>query len=385
MINKNSITNVNIKKINIYIYCIFLMLSIFLDSMYNLPNFLFNLRTYLIILLGIISLFFTQHTLEEYIILTIGIFITGVGIIQNPNLPNDYFLMVLIFFCFSNINPKKILIYSSWTCGISLAIIFLSAKMGIIPDLIFNTDGIVRHAFGMSYSLHFAAYIFYILAAILLLKKRGSFWYLFILVIIGSWISTNVNARNDAIGIFLLALIELVRIYNPKKVLRIATLVLSYIVGIGCFLSIFITRFIPYNSNLFFILNKIFNSRLQLQYELWNFYTPRLFGQFVYQQGNGGFEGLATNRMFYFYIDNSYAKLLFISGILFLLFFSYISIRMFTKFNKLNLYIAQLVILLIFVNGISEDSLITIGINFFLPIFFSRINLLKKNFDGIEV
>ena len=64
-------------------------------------------------------------------------------------------------------------------------------------------------------------------------------------------------------------------------------------------------------------MDELFSGRLSLQYILLEYYSPLLWGQNITQQGFGGEQQTVNN---YFYIDNSYARILFMYGIIFFLF-----------------------------------------------------------------
>lgn len=195
---------------------------------------------------------------------------------------------------------------------------------------------------------------------------------------ITAWILNSVTgARNFSIAIILLAIIILIKksilLYGKALFFKITiciTLVLSLI-------SVFITKFIPYYSSTYYELNKLLSGRLSLQYTLVNDYQPKLFGQYIYQSTSqtGGY---------YFFIDSSYAKLIFISGILFTILYYFIVIRQLFKLVDLNLYILVLVFIVILITGFVQGSAIGVSANIFIPLLCVRANLFEEDFKNNE-
>ena len=127
-------------------------------------------------------------------------------------------------------------------------------------------------------------------------------------------------------------------------------------------------------------MDELFSGRLSLQYILLEYYSPLLWGQNIPQQGFGGEQQTVNN---YFYIDNSYARILFMYGIIFFLFLMMtLGFRIY-KYGTKRAYMLGIILLIILVSGISADSFSLLTQNMLiLPLFF--INDKSVNYlDGI--
>ena len=155
------------------------------------------------------------------------------------------------------------------------------------------------------------------------------------------------------------------------------SLVSIFIVYSICFISVFITNFLPYYSNTYVLLNQLFSGRLGLQYTLNNFYHPTLFGQTIPQVGFGGASTAISN---YFYIDNSYVRLLFMNGIVLTILVLCLISRLIFDLYKLDLYKQVYIILIIMISGITEDSFVNGAINIFFYILLTTFINLRNSF-----
>lgn len=80
----------------------------------------------------------------------------------------------------------------------------------------------------------------------------------------------------------------------------------------------------------------------------------------------GGQVGQVYN---YFYIDNSYLKVLFIGGMIFFIFFTFTLLWRLWTLLKFKDWVLFFVFLIAILNGITEDSLIKPGLNLLIPLF----------------
>lgn len=382
MIKKNINSNLYIENTIICLYCLFLIISVFNISMFHVPNAILSIKNILILVIPFISFVFTKHTMESYILSFIGVAITLIGLIlDNRNTPY-YLFMVLTFFSMSNISAKKFLKYTALACALALFVIFISSLLGIIPNLLFVRNGKIRQSFGTIYPLTFGSYIFYICSALGLVvsNKKNCQWVSLFLIFIAILLNSTTGARSDVIALIGVAIVILLKkITLPNIFGKIVNLLAIIICGLGV-CSVYITKFIPYLSPLYISLDKLFSGRLQMQSTLLEYYSPKWFGQYIFQVGNGGYEGLDPNRIFYFFIDNSFTRLIFVAGILFTIYYLFLLIRRIWILDKNGYVILSLVFLIICFNGLTEDSMINIGVNLFCPLMLMGESSFEENF-----
>lgn len=180
-------------------------------------------------------------------------------------------------FALSETNIKNFLYVLLFTTLSCLIVLMILSKMDVISNLIFYRGSQVRNSFGMHYPLVFSGYIFECCAAASILYDRIRPYILsiiFILVVI--WMDKFINARNDEACILLfIFMIFIIKVFS--KFLK----VISYrLLGFSSFLilfSIFISELLPHSSKLFYVFNDLLSGRLQLQYDLFNYYSPTIF------------------------------------------------------------------------------------------------------------
>ncbi|MDB6264720.1 hypothetical protein [Lactobacillus amylovorus] len=367
---------IEIYQIIVFFYSLIVMTNIFIRSMFNFGSTLIQLRYVLVIGIFILSLLFEQCTTREYIWLIIGV-VCSICTFQKENV-----LLILILFSLRNVPVKKLLTAIVFSIIISLCIIILATKLNIIPNLIFYRDNLQRYSLGTQYPLIFSSYVFSMSAAILLVNKHRFNGRLIIVYgVIILLLEHFTHSRNDEFCIFLLILVicqQRLSINIKKCIVRIL-----YVLTLSLILfSIFISNIFSYTSDMYIFLNNLFNQRLGQQYILFRNYSPKLLGQYIPQQGSGG---MAQNINNYFYIDNSFVRLLFMSGILFSFF---IMCTIFVQLFKLiqnDLFTISLVLMIILINGVFADSFSSFTLNLLMPLFYISLYQIKQlNSDVIN-
>lgn len=371
-----------VKKIILILYIISLSLGVYSNSMFSWANNAGAMRRLLIFLLGILSLVLLSHTLKQYVFFIIGIGITGYSfIIKHASI--EYLIIVIIIFSLSTIDPKTILKFSIIFIFLNLLVLVICSKIGWIPNLLFYRDGTLRQSLGTIYPLAFAAYIFFLCGGYVAINqgKDKILLQIFVLILASTFLFKVNGARNDSI-LTLLMIGSVLSVYIPKRFNKFISTISAVTVFFLSVLSIFITIILPYTTNLYNSLNIIFNGRLQFQYMVFNYYRPHILGQLIPEIGLGGSQAPVLN---YFYIDNSYTKLLFMAGIAFTVLMYYILITLVRRLIKKDMYKLVYIILIIILAGIVEDSFINSSMNIFLTMFMTSGYLLSDSFKEIKL
>lgn len=367
-----------VTNILLFLYCIILIMGVFTVSTVSFASKLAIYREYVIILLGFISIILQKHSIKQWIWFGIGIGICGFSYLFSYNYV-DFLFFIIIAFSMSTLSPKRLLIYSVCAIFISLFSVYLLSSLKIIPNLLFYRDNIVRQSLGTMYPLTFAGFIFFCCAGLIVINPN-SFkikWLITFILLFGCLVVYKINgARNDALNIVLLIICSFSNTISDK-VNDILCKILSAIVFGVAFLSIFISQLIPYTSNLYLEINNLLSGRLQLQYTLLSIYKPRLLEQNIQQNGLGGTTGTVMN---YFYIDNSYVRLLFMGGLLLFLFLGLTLFIFVCKMINYKLYLLVYVTLVVIICGITEDSVVSTITNIFIPMLLMDDNIILKDF-----
>ncbi|GEP18440.1 hypothetical protein [Pediococcus pentosaceus] len=371
-------TSKNEKSINFDNFFIVLYELIVLTGILQVSMFRYSVSTSFLskIQLGIASILFLiallkKHTLYEYIL---GGGFVAIAIINFLHTGYyTYVLLGLIMFSMKEVNVKKLLFATLFTILIGITIIFSLSEIGKLPNLVYYRAGIARQSFGMIYPLSMSTYVFFISVCITLLFRKKKIITVTILLILGylSYIATG--SRNDAITIILLAIIVVWDSWL-EKISLLETNFLSIIIIMLAVLVNFVTELVPYGTRLYDILNALLSGRMNLQDTLLNSYGVNLFGHYIIENGNGGYEG-QERILKYFYIDNSYARLLFLGGLLLFIMVMVIFFWRISTLSREGFVVVALVFAVVCINGFTQESLQSPVTNILVPL------LLKKTAD----
>lgn len=367
----------NINEIMLDLFAIIIFCGILTYSMLPFAGSFIKVRYGLIILLFILSLLTQKHEFNQWVLFIIGIIIITISLLLK-GIGLDYLFMIIAMFSVSTISPKKLMEYSAKVIFLTLILLAIVSYFGIIPNLTFSRDSVFRQSLGTIYPLTFAGYVFYGIAAWLTFKDPKNISIKKVLIIAASALIVFkiTAARNDTIAILLL-LIVMVLNHIRDSYNKVFILIFTGVTFLSVIFSVFITIIVPYYSNSFNFFNSLFNNRLGLQNTLLDYYSPKLFGQIIPQVGAGG---TIESFGYYFYIDNSFARLLFMFGIIFSIFFLFLLLNFICKLINLKIYKLTFIILIAMLSGIFEDSFINPVVNIFLYLLLVNKNLLVKDF-----
>lgn len=334
-----------------------------------------------IILIFVLTLFFKKYTLEQAIVGFSIIIVSLLGWIFN-GAPKNFLFMSLLIVAGSLLDSKKVIEITGVTSFVALAFVFILSKFNIIVNLTFIRDGIERNSFGMTYPLQFASIVLYglIMLSMVYFKSRSNYKWAIALIIIALVLNRYTNARNNVLcllGVAVLFCINFNKIPHIKEITNSSLI----IVNVLALITVFITKIFPYGTDAFFKLDNFFSNRLKLQAILFDRYSPRLFGQDIFQVGYGGQTQVVRN---YFYIDSSYTRIFFMAGIIFYILIMYISCRLVVTLSKLGLYRQAWLIMIILINAITENSFSCLGLNLLLPIMLCSETNLKQGLISVK-
>lgn len=318
-------------------------------------------------LMVVMATFFFKRSLDQWLVFLIFTLFAALNFQKTGN--TQYLLFISVVFGFSGIKNKKVFQVSLCTSIALIFFIFLMSKLGFIDNLSYIRGGYMRQSFGLIYPLTFSSYIFFICCLFVVsVDKINSYVEAAILVGTALLVLRYTNSRNDALSIILLALALLINKLHPiikEKLINIGILIMPIV----AFFSVFVSKIISNNSPLRGIVNSIASDRLYLQDELFNYFSPKLFGQVIAENGNGGLEGKNV-ILGYFYIDSSYTRIFFLGGILIFIVYVLIWMRGVRK-QKLNSnYLISFILFIIWINGITQDNAQNAIFDFMMPILF---------------
>lgn len=253
-------------------------------------------NTILAILVGAGFLFIVCKQAHELDPFFMYIFIIGAYKIDYKQLLNKYILVVLSL----------------------LLLVYIATVMGLVANNVMWREGagVIRAGLGLATPSDLAAHVFYLMLAFALVRNFDfSRQELLFMMIIAVLIYAITNSRLDALLMLLLLLVSYFRrsIFKLFKFLGLkGTSLIVVIYALG---DLLLTYFFDPYSPIYAQIDSWLSRRLFFGKMAFEKYPLHLFGQYIYQNGNGDPRGFVV----YYFIDSAYVQALMMFGIIFLL------------------------------------------------------------------
>ncbi len=253
-------------------------------------------NTILAILVGAGFLFIVCKQAHELDPFFMYIFIIGAYKIDYKQLLNKYILVVLSL----------------------LLLVYIATVMGLVANNVMWREGagVIRAGLGLATPSDLAAHVFYLMLAFALVRNFDfSRQELLFMMIIAVLIYAITNSRLDALLMLLLLLVSYFRrsIFKLFKFLGLkGTSLIVVIYALG---DLLLTYFFDQYSPIYAQIDSWLSRRLFFGKMAFEKYPLHLFGQYIYQNGNGDPRGFVV----YYFIDSAYVQALMMFGIIFLL------------------------------------------------------------------
>ncbi|MDL2058283.1 polymerase [Limosilactobacillus reuteri] len=284
-------------------------------------------------------------------------------------------LMVMVAYILSakNIEFTKIVKRYFDVNFVMLIGVSIYSLLGIIKNLGFERNGIVRQALGIDYPTDLAAYVLYLALAYCFLKYDHLRWYnYFGLLFLAFILNLITNARLDVYTLVLSVIIFIIAKRAQHTQNNFSRVIVSNFWALSLvlpYIYLLLTYYYNPSNRIFSKLNDLLSGRLLFGHVALSRYGITMFGQHIQEQGWGGVQGLKifkTAQFKYFFIDSTYIRLLVIYGVILAAFIVttlvIISVRETLKHN----YVFPAIILIITISSLIDQHLIEITYNPFL-------------------
>lgn len=197
---------------------------------------------------------------------------------------------------------------------------FAASQAGIIEDLIYSQ---VRHSFGIVYCTDCAAHVLFLMLIFLMPRiERMRPWY-YAPLVFGVFYMYFTHAKTDIMCALLLIagtlLYHLSVRWKGRRIWRIPAAVLCFSFPVSAFLSISAALFVdtgdPGVCAVLDSIDKSLIKRLEMSRRAFEENPVNVFGTKISEHGFGGTTSGFTGWEDYFFIDNSYIRLLMFGGI----------------------------------------------------------------------
>lgn len=355
--------------------------SLLLGTMFSWAPHAIYLTRIGIVLCLVKSLFIDKFTPKQFWCYMICL---GSAILSYDRFRHEVLLMIPFIFAAKDIDFKKILRTYFWTVLLLMLTVNVLTLIGKIPNLTFFRDGKTRVSYGFTYPTLEAAHIFYFVLAYTVYKKFKLNWIQDIIIaLLGYFIIVKGDARLDGYMTFAILFVVIFK----KLIFKLLSKLNNFIPAILTLTVIVGFLMLSHNYNAMnpieFKLNSLLSNRLNLTQQGLLEYPVKLFGQHVQMQSFAGYAGLAMTQTSwlvknYFYIDNSFAQVLLINGlvlfVIVLLVFFYNS----WKFMKEEKFSFVIVLIFLAITGSIESYVLQFSYNIFAVMILANLQYWEK-------
>ncbi len=277
-----------------------------------------------------------------------------------------YFDLVIILICAYGISLVPFFQRCLIVITAMVTLVVICSLLGFIPNNHVLQDGRYRAFLGFNWVTSLSQYFLYIVALIIVVRKRVSTVFLVILQLINFLIYQQTGTKSPFYLITLCILIWLLLNLNVNVFLhKVIELLLSLIMPISVMIIIFLSK----NVSRFWSLNILTTGRLYLNNTALQSYPIRFLGQEILMNNRTDLLGTA-----YSYIDSGFLQFLLNFGVLmYILVYVLVALVLHSMYLKRNQFYI-LALTLIILNGIFDPQFIQPYFN----VFFVSLSILYK-------
>lgn len=313
------------------VFCSFYDTTTF-KSVMDISVIYFCARIYMILAIAIKCICIDRYKIKELLIIAVVVLIGIVSTLTSQRAALFEYIVLMVGT--RNVKAKRI-IKAYLVISVPVMILaFICSNFGLIVDFTSTRRGadIIRHSFGIVYTTDFAAHIFYIILAVLFIKKKTKRYDLIIILGVVYFIDRNCNARLSEVmilfsGVLFYILDHKRKILDNKIFFKIVKLCGFLFAGLTFILA---NMYNIKNPIMVYIDETFFNGRFFIAKRVIDMYGFSLFGQKIMMQGDGYKTYSYDARLGTTYIDSAYLQIALLYGIVFLLLIL-ISINIYSK------------------------------------------------------
>lgn len=260
------------------------------------------------------------------------------------------------------------------TISVSLLITIISAKIGLLLGLTIGRtdDTVIRYALGTVYPTDLAARTFYLQLMYVVLRKFkltipefiAGFAFSIMMYII-------TDTRVDAALMIATLFIAIGYKYAMSILDFLGNKVLILLGMLSVFGMIGLTYIYTPKIGILRIVDKLLSTRLQNGHGAFENYNVTMFGQYIFQQGNGG---LHTKPFHYFFIDCTFIRVLMMNGLVVFMLFMWGLCYMLKRFMNNRAYSLVWALILIVISSLIDHHMTELSFDIIFLAMFSNIS-----------
>lgn len=345
-------------------FFIFVMHRILWQSLYTnvLPNRIFSILNYLCLLFVFASFITFGNTIRKKELLIYGIFLIFALLVVQAGYSSRYLTMFLLIIAAKNIDFSKAIKVSLCGTVLSLTLVLIGCKAGILQDLVWSHYGIgsQAHGLGFTYYSYLSTYVFSVSCMYLYLRRKNyKIIELLILCIIQYYTYLYTTSRLYIYGFAIMAIICVLYRYHILKFEKKIWNLISYALFPFFQIAIlFITKLYA-TGNIFLLqIDNVMSGRLSLMSFALKTYGIHILPYYIKMIGGAENAGAA-----YFYIDCGYMYVALCFGMIGILVVNGMYIALFRKCQKLEDKFIYIWLIVISVMCISNNFIFSLILN----------------------
>lgn len=379
ILSKLNNIHVNGEKIYLFMFVITLISSFLINTTFAqfIPVKVFDRVIYLTMFILLIKIYILDNIkLSELLGITVLLLIAVYSWRKTTYIA--FMVMATYIVAARSVDFNKIIKYYFNTNLTLILGVTIYSLVGIIKNLAYSRNGVIRYALGIDYPTDYAAYIFYLILAYSFLnyKKLNSKIYLFY-GLIAVLLNVMTNARLDVILIFLTIIFFAVSKSAEKRINPLTRFIASNYwsqILILPYAYLLLNIYFTSKNKIFLKLNNLLSGRLFYGHLALINYPIKLLSQKVNEHGWGGVQGLKLFKQEqekYFFIDSSFIRLLVIYGLVIFVLVICTMLWISLKGTVNASYLMPTIILLITISSLIDQHLLELTYNPFLLILFA--------------
>lgn len=336
------------------------------ESLFSISSIMMLYKLFTIGVLGASFILRLNHKLLYIITSFIVLFAFTVASISTDR---SYVLIYALFIINANrIQFKNVVKASLLGTAISVLLIVLCSKVGILHDYVFDHNGLKAHALGFSYYGTVPYSVLYCMTGYLYVKKNEASYLELILLQVFNYIVYTLTTTRLTFILFIIVTffyIVVVKWKIPRNITKLGAVFSMLLFPIAFSVTFWAAKHYSLQSKAWKKIDDLLNNRIELSHTALSLYPAKLFGQYIEMHGNSSVRSMYR----YFYIDSGFLYAILGYGILFTLvvLFMYSFLFWYSYKNEERVILVWLLAVLIF--SIVNNTWISLPYNSILVFF----------------
>ena len=307
------------------------------------------------------------------------------AMIVSSNYNMEYLILVyLLVIGARNIDFRRIAVASIIISAAFIIPVTILSLLGVLPDLVYYSNGSMRHSLGFLSPTDYGAHFFFVLCAYFWLRNGRFRWYdAALFAVITAYVFFFCVAKTDCTCILALLLSGILLRYKPVAdfLLRIKWVYILSFVVLAAAALIVVLLYYPGNPlrDIMYVKMNSTHYRFEVARKMLQKVGLTPFGATFFELGIGGTTDTIDMDTDYTFIDISYIKILLKYGVIAFAAFMTVLTRFMYKRSEAKDIATLIMMFIIAVNCFMAHHLIDFSYNIFILMFFADLSHGEKS------